>query len=203
VRFTVRGSMVAVAVVALLIPFPYEAAIAMALVILLIWFPALLVEMMIFAFAGGKRAVGAVLAVSAVSIEGTVMLLLYRSPSFDAFDIVVCGLTPLNLIGPPYAVMRLRSGMRVVAGEALWAWLGLVWSVLLVGWHPHSSDEELRLLVQFCRTSLIMALLLALYGPRPVPPQSKWAHLIGWALMECNVVVWGWYAYRSRFWPLH
>jgi hypothetical protein len=61
-RMTTRRWMVAVAVVAFLLPLPHEAALGMAAVILYIWVPALLVEMMIFEFAGGMRAIKAFLA---------------------------------------------------------------------------------------------------------------------------------------------
>ncbi len=201
VRFTVRGLMVAVAVVALLLPLPYEAALGMVEVILYIWVPALLIEMMIFEFAGGMKAIKAVLALT----SGVLLLVLPYGSRADPFFIVVLGITPLNLIGPLHAALRLRRVKRLVAGEVLWAWLGLVWSVLLVeSWRPHATSTTglLRLMAQFCRMSLIVALLLILYGPRPAPKQSEWGQLLGWALMECNVMVWGWYA-SGFLWDEH
>ena len=112
---------------------------------------------------------------------------------FDALEIVVFGLTPLNLMGPFHVARRLRQDRQTAAGEVLWAWLGLVWSVLLWTWHSHRSAEVLDLMAQFSRMSVIVAVLLAHYACRPIPSQSRWAHHAGWALMECDAVVWGWY----------
>jgi hypothetical protein len=193
VRFTVREVMVVVAVVAFLLPLPHEAALGMAAAILYIWIPAVLIEMMIFEFAGGMRAIKAALALS----SGALLLVLPYGSSPDPFAVVVLAITSLNLIGPLYVALRLRRGMRVVTGEALWAWQGLAWSVLLVeASRPHavSSTVLLCMTAEFCRMSLIVALVLALYGPRPAPKQPEWGQLFGWGLMECNVLVWGWYA---------
>jgi hypothetical protein len=184
--------MLAVAVTALLMPFPAEAATGLAAVIAAIWVPALLVEMLIYDLAGRWPALLVALAICAGIAP---LLLMPHLLDRDAFEMTLLGLTPLNLFGPFYAAWRLRSGMRLVAGEVLWAWFGMVWSTLFLAGLPHSAAERIGLMAEFSRLSIVLALLLARYGPRPAPPRSPWGHRIGWALMEADVLVWGWYAW--------
>jgi hypothetical protein len=183
--------MVAVAIIALLTPSIKEATFGLAVVTIAIWFPVILVELIVYEYAQGLLFVMATLAL------GTVVVSLVELPfvsDLDLFKIVVLALTPLNFIGPFQLVWRQRRGLRLVTGEILWAWMGLVWSVLLWDFHPHNRTDMLILLAQYSRISLVVVLLLVRYGPRPQPCQLQWAHHIGWILTECDVIVCGWYA---------
>ena len=158
--------MIAVAVVALLIPTPREAVWGMAEVLLAVWGPAILVELMIYEIAKGTIVVKAVLA---AATGGLSLLLVNFVSDLDTFGVVVMGLTPLNLVRPFYAAWRLRRDMHLAAGEAD---LGLA-RFRLVGLAlalASACQGRLDLMAQLCRMSLVATLLLARYGLRPVPP---------------------------------
>jgi hypothetical protein len=207
VRFTVRGLMVVVATVAVLTPFPGGAALAVAETSL-VWTPFLLIGLAIAkvtrpapargprsSAARAPRKTGLRDAIIFTIVIGAVSLFLPALPAWDsAFSLVVLILTPPNLIGPVHGVWQIYRPTTLTAGEILWARLGLVWWTLLVSWHPHSGAEIVSRMADYARLSLVLALLLMLYGPRPASQRPAWGHHAGWALMECDVVVWGWYA---------
>jgi hypothetical protein len=183
--------MLAVAIIALLTPSLKEATLGLAAVTIAIWFPIILVELIIYEYAQVLLNVMAILALGTVMVSLAVLPFILE---LDLFEIIVLGLTPVNLSGPFYAAWRLRRGWRLASGEVLWAWVGLVWSVPHWDFHPYDGTGVLNLMAQYCRMSLVLVLLLAQYGPRPRPDQSVWAHRMGWILMECDVIVCGWYA---------
>jgi hypothetical protein len=185
--------MLAVAFAALMIPFPADALLRLIPLFLVVWFPTLCVVTMMSELTKAKWLIAIVLALGTAGVSLTFLpaLTLHQA---TAFEFVVFVLTPLKLFGPFQLVRRLRQRGRLTAGEFLWTWDGLVWSVLIWSWHPHSRTEVLSLMGQFARLSLIVAILLAQYGHRPAPSQPRRAHYAGWALMECSALVWGWYA---------
>jgi hypothetical protein len=195
VTMTIRHLMVAVAFVALMIPFPVDAVFGLIPLFLVVWFPTLCVVTMISEFVKAKWLTAIVLALGTAGLSFTFLPARpFRDPR--AFAYVVLVLTPLNLLGPFHLARRLRQRSRLASGELLWSWEGLLWSVLMWSCHPHSQWEVLALMGQFARMSFIVAVLLAEYGHRPAPSQPRWAHHTGWALLECDVLVWGWYAAR-------
>jgi hypothetical protein len=192
-KITIRHLMGAVAFVALMIPIPGEALLSLAQLFLAVWFPFLCVVTMISEFLRARWVVACLVLVSTGGLALTMGHETFHH-EFIPLEVVIFGVTPLNLMGPFLVARRLRQRRRPAAGELLWAWLGLVWSVLLSSWFPHGARDVLDLMGQFARMSLILCVLLAQYGHRPAPQESRWAHYTGWALMECNILIWGWYA---------
>ena len=89
---------------------------------------------------------------------------------------------------------RARRDQKLAAGHILWVWAGLAWLTAISNHHSHGRVEYVILLGELSRLSLVIVVLLALYGARPVKTGAGWAHHAGWVLMECDVVLWGWYA---------
>jgi hypothetical protein len=195
VRFTVRRMMLAVAVVAVLTPFPVEAVLAV-LLSLAVWTPLVLIAGVVCDALRGRTGAEVFVVVFCIAVL-CLLMPAYPPPhrDSDAFGLVL-GLTPPNVVGPMYAALRVRRGKPLASGHVLWAWLGLAWSMLMLGWHTHARFETLFLMAQCSRLSLVFAVLLALYGARPAATGAAWAHHTGWVLMECDVIVWGWYAAR-------
>jgi hypothetical protein len=193
VRFTVRRMIVAVGVVALLIPFPLE-ALLLAIATLAMGFgvPALVVyacdEI------AGHRA--AIVASALIAACGGWYIIRPPLMATGPASWIASVLTALNLAGPLYLAVQLRRRGPLVAGEVLWAWVGLIWATIIV---HHSANRSrsgfiisLDLMVQGTRLILVLSLLLALYGRRPERPGWPWAHYLGWGLAQCDVIAWGW-----------
>jgi hypothetical protein len=195
IRFTVRRLMLAVAVVAIIMPFSeYSICLIMGTVIA-IWTPLVLVTLTVCNFV--KRTTGVVVLIG-LAVAATSFLMLgpfdHRLLS-DAFGPIIVGLTPLNLIGPFYAAWRrLRFGSSLAAGHVIWAWLGVAWLVIFWDWQARPSASIFEPMVDCSRLSVVLTVMLGLYGKRPEQTGAAWAHYAGWVLMECDAVVWGWYA---------
>jgi hypothetical protein len=193
VQFTVRGMIVAVGVVAILIPFPLEALLlAIGTFALGFGVPALVV------YAcddiAGRRA--AVAALALIAAWGAWFIIRPPLVATGPASWITSVLTALNLAGPLCLAVRLGRREPLVAGEVLWAWVGLMWATIML---HHSTDRSrggfilsLDLMVQGARLILVLGLLLALYGRRPERPGWSWAHYLGWGLAGCDVIAWGW-----------
>jgi hypothetical protein len=107
-----------------------------------------------------------------------------------SIDLAAVALTPINLAGLVWAAMRLVRQKRMSAGEILWAWLGVAWGSLLIAEHQHGWVGQLEHLAGLCFVSAI-ASVGAGFGPRPPKFVVAWAHMVGWALIEIDVVFWG------------
>ncbi len=193
---TVRGLLVAVAVVALLIPFPL-AAIVFSIRTFALWiFLPLIFIWMCDSLGKGPAALVATMATVGAGTYGSTMGHRYAGP-LGLFGLNYL-LTPINLFGPIYSAWRLWRHQLPLAGEMLWAWVGLAWAVLIFSpefTRMHiGASYTLNFLVEFARLTAALAVLLALYGKRPTKPESRWPHHLGWAVAECDVIVWGWYA---------
>jgi hypothetical protein len=204
-RFTLWRMMVAVAVVAVLIPFPFEMVYNLTFAVLLVWPPIVLFALWIDNILARLARRLADVAVPCSVGVGVWLLgryfswvwLLSRYFSWDSFlpEAVFIGLTVANAAGPVYVARRVLRGEALAAGHLLWVWSGLVWSTLLLCPHPpHDRWHVIDMMVESSRLSLPIAVLLALYGPRPIGKGAAWGHHLGWALMECDVIAWGWFA---------
>jgi hypothetical protein len=191
VRFTVWQLMLAVAVVALMTPFPDELVHRMGAMIAGVWVPAIAIAMMVDQFVGQDRATKLVVALVVGAF--TTSLLRYGS-QLDGFSLAVLVLTKLNVMGPFWAAWRLRRHSRLYSGEVLWAWLGFLWPIVFFDGLGYPVPV-LEKTAQVARMSLVVVLVLAIYGSRPVRLWSHCGHAAGWVLMECNVVLWAWYAW--------
>jgi hypothetical protein len=184
---------VAVGVVAILIPFPLEALLlAIGTFALGFGVPALIVHAC--DEIAGRRA--AIVASALIAACGGWYIIRPPLMATDPTPWIASVFTALNLAGPLYLTVQLRRRGPLVAGEVLWAWVGLMWATIMV---HHSVDRSrgdfiisLDLVVQATRLILVLGLLLALYGRRPERPGSSWAHYLGWGLAECDVIAWGW-----------
>ena len=195
-RVSIRALLVVIAVVALLIRFAL-AAIVDSFATFTLWFFLPVVVIWICDSLGKGRA--AFIATAVIVGAGSYLLtvgLYSRGPLRISWLTFI--LTPVNLTGPIYAAWRLWRDKSVLAGEILWAWMGLQWVVLLVCPELHrmhvGGSNTLEILVDFARVTSALAVFLALYGKRPVKPEPRWPHHLGWAVAECDVIAWGWYA---------
>ena len=116
------------------------------------------------------------------------------SQGVSLYDAVLILITPVNLSGVPSAVWRLRTGGRITGGEVIWAWLGLVWPTVLVHWDAHLPPATITIMAQCSGLCSYMAVLVFLFGLRPVTLSERIAHNAGWLLMGCDVCMWGLYA---------
>src|SRR5262249_4945499 len=107
------------------------------------------------------------------------------------FATTVFALTPPNLLGPLRAAWILLRGGGVSSGEILWAWVGTGWRWVWCTFHPHYRDYFLEGLVIHFVLLAGLATVLAAFGPRPPRWGKFWAHHAGWAILECDVLVWG------------
>lgn len=172
----------AVGVAAILIPFPLGALLlAIGTFALGFGVPALVVHAC--NAIAGRRA--AIVASALIAAWGGWFIIKLPSMASGPAPWIASVLTALNLAVPLYLVVQLRRGGPLVAGEVLWAWVGLMWATIMVH-HP-----GLELMEQGTRLILVVGLLLALYGRRPERPGSAWAHYLGWGLTECDVIAWG------------
>lgn len=197
VRLTLGRLMVGVACCAVLIPFPFRmlwgtlvAAMVWSLILLIasrIPVPVVRSPVWLEAVALGVL----VVVLAAVSVDGTWL-------DDDMIKWLFGGLVAANLAGPVVLASRIRRGRSTAGGEWLWAWSGLVWTALLVYPLPPIRGAGLPDdVAEAARLILVAALLLALYGPRPVAKESAWAHHNGWLIVECDVIVSGIYASQS------
>jgi hypothetical protein len=201
--------MLAVALFAVLIPFPFEAVLYISLVAIVVWFPLFFSWLAIY---DASKTTGEVLA---IFVSGEVLAIFVSL--LVAFVILPLGpsdpvgagglLTHLALLlasgaGPFFAALRYFRRQPLASGHLLWAWVGLVWlaSLIVIApafLYPISGVDVLGWLVQCSRLSLVVTVLLGLYGAKPAQTGAAWAHYLGWALMECTVIVWGWDAART------
>jgi hypothetical protein len=193
--------MVAVALLAVLIPFPYGTILAVSISVLLFWLPTLFFTSWI-----DERVVrkpGRIAAIAVPGSVGTGIWLLgmgawLPGPQYswneNAAGAVASALTVANGAGPIYAARRFRRGETLTGGHLLWAWSGLVWSLEICLSHPHRRGTALQSMVEISRLTLVLAVLLALYGTRPVEKNATWTHYAGWVSVECDMIFWGWYA---------
>lgn len=123
-----------------------------------------------------------------------VIIIVYSNMELDAFALCVITVIPLNLAGPPYTALRYWDGKGLLIGELLWAWLGLVWSLLLANWKSHNLVEQLCLAAELTRLTIAVTVVLTLYGRRPMPGSDVTAHRLGWVLLSFDVILLGWYA---------
>ena len=198
-RFTVRGMMFAVAIVAVLCSPSLVVVLALAVPFLAVWVLLATFAVIITDAFWDSRAAEPVSVV--VVVAGGLYLAAFALSLRSPFDAAVLVLIPINLAGPFYAARRVYRSHLLATGEILWAWLGVLWSMLLANWHPHNADGVLLLISDGARLTLVMAVLLALYGTRPSRPGPVWAHHLGWAILECDVIVWAWYATMFLRWP--
>ena len=195
-RLSVRTLLVAVAVVALLIPFPWR-ALLLSIVTFALW--VFVPVGLVLSLDSPGKARASLPAALVFVIAGSYF---HRAPIYlVAFPIplfIDC-LTPVHLAGPIYAAWRLWRHKALFAGEILWAWVGLVWMVFRLSGVAFSRSHGggsviLEILAEFARLTAVLAMLLALYGKRPSKPEPIWPHHLGWAVAECDVIAWGWYA---------
>ena len=106
-------------------------------------------------------------------------------------ETVVVALTLPNLLGPLRAGWSLLRGDRVSPGEILWAWVGTLWCWVWGTFHPHGRVEFLEGLAGHFLVLAGLATLLAVFGHQPARGSKAWAHHTGWAILECDVLVWG------------
>lgn len=194
-RFSVRHLMGIVAIAAVLTPFPFEALLFLAFAAI-VWSPFALFAFGIGRLPDGERHPLIVLVVAVLGLF--VFLVFLAKPStreIGPLYAALIGLTLLNLIGPLYAAGRLGQRRYLLAGEILWAWQGVVCTMLPV-LAPHDPSGQVFLVSQFARLTVVLASLLALYGVRPTRPgSSSWGHYVGWTLLEINAMTWGWSAW--------
>ena len=199
-RISVRTLLVAVAVTAFLIPFPSWEVLVLSIVVFLVWVMPPTILILLVDSNGYRRAsllITVSLAVGASCFQWGVRKGPMH-PDWFLFSWFTACLTPINLVGPLLVIRQYWHDRRLVSGQILWGWMGLVWLVMLEtpafrrmhgGWML-----QMEMLVEFARLTAVLALLLAVYGKRPSPPDPVWPHRIGWAVAECDVIAWGWYA---------
>jgi len=145
-----------------------------------------------------SRASGcAVLLSTAVGAALVVLVACLSNMQPDALSFIVIGLAPLNLVGPCHTAYRIGRRAPCYAGDVLWGWLGLVWTVLIWTWDPHGRVENLTMLADMLRLSGAVACLLASWGRKPESRGPVWGHKIGWILLELDVILCAWAAMKT------
>ena len=197
IRFSVRQIMAAVAVVAILIPFPIDATVLLVLTFVGMWFPLLGIWALSDRVAKplGSKSLG-----FAIICILTILLWASRNAVYLPWSAVVgwFGILSLaNFAGPFVLTAKLLRREPPTSGEMLWSWTGLVWSASILGREFHGTWESLNWMADCARLSLVVTFLLVLYGKRPDPNKKSWAHDSGWLVMECDIITWGILA--SRF----
>lgn len=158
-----------------------------------IWFGPQIAAVLLCASTGGQRVAVTV----SCAFVGTASWFLVGDQllSTGPLGLATLGLTSLNLAGPFYVAVRLWYGKPLVAGEILWAWMGGAWMMLLTDRSSHSSHGgviRMELTAHCARLTLVLVVLLVLYGTRPARPGPVWPHYLGWGLAESDSVAWGW-----------
>lgn len=193
VRIMLRELMLGIAVVGLLFSFPAE-MLVLVLISLFFWSGIVVVCVLSLESLGGAIcSVGLALAVLFACAAIVAVFLPFILGPLEA---VFLGLTLTNAIGPVYLAWKIRHKRPPFAGEILWAWLGALWTMVWLTRNPHDFDRSVSLMAQATQLSLVVALLLIRFCKRPQSPDRRWPHYLGWALFECDAIVWGWYALR-------
>jgi hypothetical protein len=198
-RISVWMLLVAVAVTAFLIPFPWQALFLSLWVFSVGVMPPTILILVVDS--RGYRRASLVITVS-IAVIASCLLSRFRDGPIHSdwflFSWFTACLTPINLAGPLLAIRQYWNKERLFSGQILWAWMGLAWLVLLeipVFRYSHGPwIFKLEVFVEFARLTAVLALLLAVYGKRPSPPDPVWLHRIGWAVAESDAIAWGWYA---------
>ena len=192
-RLTVGRLMIAIAIVAILLPFPVGAIMGLAFIALAFWLPVLIVALSIDMII--PRVAANIAALAALSLVGFGVWFYSPHSTWQTalLDSAMSGLTMANFAGPLYVGRRFRRGEPLTSGHLLWAWSGFLWAAgPFIAFPPmHSRGAEFQGRVEGCRLTLALAVLLALYGSRPVEKGAAWGHHAGWLLVECQVIVWG------------
>ncbi|WP_435006064.1 hypothetical protein P12x_003735 [Tundrisphaera lichenicola] len=194
-RSTVGQMMIAVALTAFLIPFTIDMILLVLFTTLVFWLPVLFVARWCDDQVARWPIRSIVLVAPFATAAGFWTL---REPTSwrslatgAAFGTWVVA----QLLGPAVLARRIRRGESLASGHLLWCWSGLLTTSQLFYFpHPHQRVAGLQMLVEGAQLTLVIVVLLALYGSRPVDRLAAWKHHAGWVLVEFDVILWGWYA---------
>ena len=190
--------MLAVALSTVLIPVPFAVAFSAAFVAVGFWTVDVLLGSFLCRMAKKHRtAVGITGIVASIGLAW--LLAGSHAGAVDiAFVSLLIGLTFANAAGPFYLGERIRRREPLASGHLLWAWSALVWTVLIwMSSGPIRRGWMLSEMVGCAQLTLVVAVLLLIYGKRPIDRAAAETHLYGWVLVELQVILWGCYAARS------
>jgi len=138
----------------------------------------------------------------AVAYLGAVLGVMRTRLTDNRFDLAsrlletaILALTPPNLLGPIRMFWKGFQARGLAAGEILWACTGIVWVISIAGFQAHDRVGSLQLLAWLAGFSGWAATIVSAFARRPRDPGEAWAHHTGWALLECDVIVWGFIAW--------
>ncbi len=195
-KITIRQAMVAVLVVAVLTPFPFDALGYVCTTLVFFWIPFLmLVWPFDRLFADEPRSIRKNLSNIAAPVAGILMIIWLFLGGSGCAPIYVIAMIVYSF-GPVFVAYRVRMGKRISGGHLVMAWCGLVLSAQVWEAAPIVSHRSMvlhyTLMSEFCRLTFSIA-IISLYLPRP-DRQDKVAtisHYLGWLLVEGLMVIWG------------
>jgi hypothetical protein len=182
--------MLAVAMVAVLINVSLNGIARLGVFALVVWGPILIVTWGLSLILKERAWNGtAIVLLCMLGVGGLWSQRHSRTVGELAFGTAVVALTVANLAGPLYVIRRLSRREPIAAGHLLWAWSGLIWPFSFG--HTHSGTHGIDMAVESCQLTLVITVLLALYGSKPTDKRAAWGHYAGWILVECQVILWG------------
>jgi hypothetical protein len=190
--------MIAIAVVAVLIPFPLEACWRLLLV------GVGLIGLILFATTMERLLKRVSVRVTPIAVPGLVGVLVWKVvPHFEweqlAGGVIYDVLLVLGCAGLLVVFRRFRARLYLTSGHLLWAWSGLI----LTASHcplgvtiDFPDRSELVDITEFCRLTLAFFLIVVSRHSDKVhiDQNTKYLDRVGCIVMESVILLWGWYA---------
>ena len=195
--------MIAIAIVAILIPFPTEACCRLLLVGTGFFGLLMLATMM-------ERVLARVsVRVPPIVLPGLVGLFVWRVVPHSPWEQLAGGvmydvMLVIACMGLVLVSRRFRSRAYLTSGHLIWGWAGLI---LTASHCPYGvyidfpDQSELTIIMQFCRLTLVFVLIVVFRNSVTdhSDQRTKYLDHLGCMVMETVVLLWGWYALHFLF----